>query len=179
MVRERPARFNQIGVFFMGTNFWAADDSVVNKAKDLLGRYHPDVATANFAICFKDRAGAAEAESGTVAVAKKVSPMYKALTDDLDFIILIAKPLWDDLSPYEQEAHLDSALCSCTAKIDEDGEFKVDESGNFLFCLRSFDLQGHSEVLARYGVDAFSSVGSRIKSALNKNSKNAAAEEDE
>jgi hypothetical protein len=163
----------------MGTSFWVADESVINTAKELLGKYHPDVVTANFSVCMKDRASAAEIESGTVAVAKKVAPMFKVLTDDLDFVILIAKPLWDDLSPMEQEAHLDSALCSCTAKIDEDGEFKVDEAGNPIFCLRPFDLQGHSEVLARYGVDAFAEVGSRIKSALSKNKKKQEVEDDD
>jgi hypothetical protein len=105
--------------------------------------------------------------------------LYKVLTDDLDFVILIAKSLWDDLSPSEQEAHLDSALCSCTAKVDEGGEFKIDDAGNPIFCLRPFDLQGHSEVLARYGVDAFAEVGSRIKSALNKNKKKSEPDEDD
>jgi hypothetical protein len=148
---------------------WDAKGAVEDTAKDLLGKYHPEVAAASFGWIFKDKASLAEMEAGIVATAKKVPPVYKLLSkDDLDFVIIISKPLWDELSPAEQVAHLDSALCSCTAKVDEDGEFKVDDAGNPIFCLRQFDLQGHSEVLARYGIDAFAEVGSRIKAALGK-----------
>lgn len=150
-------------------DLWYAGKDVINDAKELLGQYHPEVATANFSFVFKDKASTAEIEAGIVATAKKVSPLYKLLSkDDLDFVVVIAKPLWDELSLDEQKAHLDSALCSCSAKIDEDGEFKLDENGNAIFCLRQYDLQGHSEVLARYGVDAFSSVGERLKYAISK-----------
>lgn len=146
---------------------WEADDNVAEMAKELLGQYHPEVATANFGFAFKEKASPSEVEAGIIAKAKKVSPIMKIFTkDDLDFVVEIAKPLWDELSPRERRAHLDSALCSCTAKLDEHGDFKVDAGGNPTFCLRQYDLQGHSEVLERYGVDVFAEVGSRIKSAL-------------
>lgn len=160
------------------SDLWDAKGTVGSTAKDLLGQYHPEVATADFGFVFKDKASTAEMEAGIVCSAKKVSPLYKLYTG-LDFIIMISKPLWDELSPAEQIAHLDSALCSCTAKIDEDGEFKTDDAGNAIYCLRQFDLQGHSEVLARYGIDVFAEVGSRIKSALSKAGAVDAEEEDE
>ena len=147
---------------------WDAGSEVEDTAKELLGAFHSEVATANFAYLFKAKASTAELEAGIVAQAKKVPPMFKVLTDDLDFVIMIAKPLWDELSPTERKAQLDSALCSCTAKLNEHGDFKTDEAGNPIFCLKQYDLQGHSEVLARYGIDTFAEVGSRIKSALNK-----------
>jgi hypothetical protein len=149
------------------SDLWDAKGTVEDTAKDLLGQYHPEVAAADFGYVFKDKASTTEIEAGIVCSAKKVSPLYKLYTG-LDFIVMISKPLWDELSPAEQIAHLDSALCSCTAKVDEDGEFKTDDAGEPIFCLRQFDLQGHSEVLARYGIDVFAEVGSRIKSALNK-----------
>ena len=146
---------------------WDASGTVEDTVKDLLGKYHPEVAAASFGYVFKDKAAQAEIEAGIVATAKKVPPIYKLLTkDDLDFVIVIAKDAWDELDTDEREAHLDSALCSCSAKLDEHGDFKVDAAGNPIFCLRAFDLQGHSEVLARYGIDTFAEVGARIKAAM-------------
>lgn len=160
-------------------DLWYAKSDVVDIAKELLGEFHPEVATANFAFVFKDKASTAEIESGIVATAKKVSPLYKLLSkDDLDFVVIIAAPLWDELSATEQKAHLDSALCSCSVKIDEDGEFKLDTSGEVIFTIRQYDLQGHSEILSRYGVDVFAEVGSRIKSALAISQDEALDEED-
>lgn len=149
---------------------WKADENVKEMAKNLLAQYHPEVVTASFGYAFKEKASASEVEAGIIAKAKKVSPLMKIFTeDDLDFVVEIAKPLWDELSPQEQTAHLDSALCSCAVKLNEDGEEKLDATGNPIFYLKQYDLQGHSEVLARYGVDVFAEVGSRIKSALQKN----------
>lgn len=147
---------------------WEAGSDVEDIAKELLGEFHTEVATANFGYAFKEKASVAEMEAGIVAKAKKVSPLMRVFTDELDFVIEIAKPLWDELSPNERKAQIDSALCSCSAKLDEHGEFKVDVSGNPIYVIKQYDLQGHSEVLARYGVDTFAEVGSRIKSALKK-----------
>lgn len=156
-------------------DFWMAGQDVIDEANDLIAQYHPEIATATFAIVFKDKATNSEIEAGIVAVAKKVSPMFKLLTKDLDFIIVLAKNSWDELSMAERTAHLDSALCSCTAKLDESGDFKLDEAGNPIFCLRPFDLQGHSEVIARFGVEAFADVGERLKHAIATNQTNTAA----
>jgi hypothetical protein len=151
------------------SELWDASGAVKDTIEDLLGKHHPEVATASFGYVFKDKAAQAEVEAGIVAMAKKVPPIYKLLTKgDLDFIVVIAKDMWDELEPEEQEAHLDSALCSCSAKLDEHGDFKVDAAGNPIYCLRAFDLQGHSEVLARYGIDTFAEVGARIKAAMAK-----------
>lgn len=153
------------------SDVWKAGQDVEDIAKDLLGQFHPEVSVANFSYVFREKGSNAEVEAGIVCVAKKVPPLYKLLTkDELDFVILIDKMQWDELSPNERRAHLDSALCSCSVKIDEHGEEKLDASGNPIYVLRPYDLQGHSEVLQRYGVDVFAAVGLRIKSALDKSS---------
>lgn len=153
------------------SDFWYAGKEVVDVAKELLGQHHPEVATANFAYVFKDKASNAEAEAGIIATAKKVSPLYKMLSrDDLDFIIIISADIWSELSLDEQVAHLDSALCSCSVKLNDEGDFKLDDQGNSIFCLRPFDLQGHSEIIARHGIDVFSEVGERLKYAITKSS---------
>lgn len=149
-------------------DFWKVSETIEQQAQDLLARYHPEVVTANFAYIFKDKPSPTELDAGIVAVAKKVSPMYKMLTEDLDFVIVICKAMWDELSPSEQTAHLDSALCSCTARLDDSGDFKVDDAGNPIFALRAYDLQGHSEALMRHGIDTFAEVGLRIKAAFDK-----------
>ena len=129
---------------------------------------------------FQDKASVAELEAGIVAMAKKVPPLYKLLSkDNLDFVIIIAKDMWDELEGEERNAHLDSALCSCSVKLKEDGDFKLDAAGNPIFCLRAFDLQGHSEVLARYGIDTFAEVGQRIQAALDKSADSDEPEENE
>lgn len=156
------------------SDVWQAGDTVTSIAEDLLGKYHTEVATANFGYAFKAKATNSEIEAGIIAKAKKVSPLLKIFTkDELDFIIEIAKPLWDELSPDEQRAHLDSALCSCTAKIDEGGDFKLTEAGDPIYVLKPYDLQGHSEIIQRWGIDTFAEVGARIKAALNKHKEDA------
>jgi hypothetical protein len=158
------------------SELWDASGTIKDTVKDLLGQHHPEVATASFGYVFKDKAAAAEVEAGIVAVAKKVPPIYKMLSkDDLDFVIIVAKDMYDELDPDEQKAHLDSALCSCSVKLQDDGDFKLDTAGNPIYCLKAFDLQGHSEIIQRYGIDTFAEVGARIKAAMAK----AEAEEEE
>jgi hypothetical protein len=153
------------------SELWDASATIKDTVEDLLGKHHPEIASASFGYVFKDKASAAELEAGIVAMAKKVPPMYKLLSkDDLDFVIVVAKDMWDELEAAEREAHLDSALCSCSVKLQEDGDFKLDAAGNPIYCLRAFDLQGHSEILQRYGIDTFAEVGQRIKAALGKSS---------
>ena len=164
------------------SDFWYAGKEVVKMATELLGQHHPEVATANFGYVFKDKASNTEAEAGIVATAKKVSPLYKMISrDDLDFIVVISADIWSELSLEEQVAHLDSALCSCSVKLNDEGDFKLDDQGNPIFCLRPFDLQGHSEIIARHGIDVFSEVGERLKYAVSKSEhdkKEPAQEED-
>ena len=148
---------------------WDASSTIKDTVEDLLGKHHPEIASASFGYAFKDKATVAELEAGIVAMAKKVPPMYKLFSkDNLDFAIVVAKDMWDELETAEQEAHLDSALCSCSVKLQEDGDFKLDAAGNPIYCLRAFDLQGHSEILQRYGIDTFAEVGQRIRAALGK-----------
>jgi len=149
----------------MATEFWVAPSYIKELADELLASYHPEVVTASIAYLMKSEASSSEAESSQVCIAKKVTGLYRILTNEVDFVILIANDLWSELSPVQQKAALDSALTSCSAKV-EDGEFKLDNGGNPIWVIKPFDIIGHSEVVSRYGIDVLRETGEVIRQAL-------------
>jgi hypothetical protein len=146
--------------------FWAVGKEITDLAGELIGKYHPEIATASFAFLYKDKASASEIESGQVGVAKKVSGMWHTLTDGKDFVIVITYDLWNELSSVEQTAMLDSALESCVVKKDKDGEDKLDDAGNPEWAIRPHDIVGHSAIIARYGLDVFTKIGECARAAI-------------
>jgi len=150
----------------MATNYWVAEDYIKKEAEELIASYHNDIVGAKIAYLKKDTASKSEIESGRVCTAKKVSTMYKALTGEVDFIIVISSILWNELGDKEQTAALDSALTSCTAEI-EDGEFILDDSGNPKFGIKSFDVIEHLDIIQRYGIEVLRDKADSIMQTIN------------
>ena len=144
------------------SEFWAAGKEITDLAEELIGKYHTEIATATMVFLYRDKASPAEIESGQVAIVKRVTGVWKTLTEK-DYVFLITYELWNELSTIEQTAMLDSALESCSIKLDKDGNEKLDEEGNFEWVIRPHDIVGHSKTISRYGLEVFTKIGECIK----------------
>ena len=145
--------------------FWKAGNNVENLAKDLIAKYHNEIATSEICYLFKDKATPSEIEAGQVGVAKRVTGVWNTLTEK-DFLIILTYPLWNDLSSLEQKAMLDMALESCTLKLGQDGEEKINDAGEFEWTLRPYDILGHGKIISRYGLDVFTKIGECTRAAI-------------
>lgn len=148
--------------------FWVAGSEITDLAEELIGKYHPDLAVADFAFLYKDKASAAEIDAGQVGVAKKVSGMWHTLTGGKDFVVVLTYSLWNGLSNIEQTAMLDMALESCVIKLDKDGNPKKDEDDNPEWAIKPYDIVGHSAIISRYGLDVFTKIGECTRAAMSK-----------
>lgn len=146
--------------------FWKAEQGIADMAGELIGKFHPEIATAEIAYIFKDSASASEIESGQVCIAKKVTGMWKTMTNDTDFVIILAADLWGELSPMQQTAMLDSALTSCTIKVDENGDQKLDKAGNPMWAIRPHDIVAHAIIIQRYGLEVLKDAGDCVRSLV-------------
>ena len=132
------------------SDFWIADKSIIEEVNELVAEYHPEIAPAKIAVVFKEAASKKEVEAGQVCTAKLIGGIYKTLTNDTNFVILIAQDLWLELSESQRRAMLDSALESCTVKV-VDGEEVIDAAGNPIYVIRPFDIVAHSSIVERHG----------------------------
>jgi hypothetical protein len=146
------------------SEFWMAEQGIADRAKELIGKHHPEIATAEISYLFKDAASASEIESGQVCIAKKVTGIWKTLTNETDFVIILASDLWTELSTTQQTAMLDSALTSCTIKVDENGDQKIDKAGNPMWAIRPQDIVAHSSIIQRYGLEVLKDAGDCVRS---------------
>jgi len=145
--------------------FWKAEQAVIDEANELIGKFHPEIATAAIAFVFKDTATAAEVESGQVCQAKRITGLNKTLSEgDVDFAIVVAADIWSELSPVQQTAMLDSALTSCTIKVDENGDQKIDKAGKPVWAIKPHDIVAHASIIQRYGLEVLRDAGDSIRS---------------
>jgi hypothetical protein len=150
----------------MANSFWKAPEEIEEMANDLIAEYHNDIVGADIRYWMKDEASAAEAEASQVCVAKKASGLLRAIAGDADFIIVIASDLWTEIGPAAKQAMLDSALTSCSAKLDDAGDFKLDKTGNPAWAVKPFDIIQHSDIITRHGFDVLKDAGNIIRVAL-------------
>jgi hypothetical protein len=148
------------------SEFWKAGSEIEDIVKELIPEYHGHLVDAEFCFVYKDKASQAEIEAGHVATIKKVSGVWKTLTEGKDFVILITYALWNELSTVEQRAMIDMALESAVVKLDKDGNEKLTEDGRPEFTLKAYDVVGHSAVIKRYGLDVFSKIGECARAAM-------------
>jgi hypothetical protein len=76
--------------------------------------------------------------------AVKVSGRWETLTE-LDFIVEVALPKWNDLSEDQRTALVDHLLERCHGEEDE-------ETGAYKWSLREPDVQEFSTILKRHGI---------------------------
>lgn len=118
-------------------------ESVQAIAQSLLPTYHPELGTARITYLFIDRVpkkGGRELYGKAV----KVSGRWESLTE-LDFIVEVALPKWNDLTEDQRTALVDHLLERCAGEEDE-------ETGEYIWSLRDPDVQEFSTILKRHGI---------------------------
>ena len=109
----------------MGNNLYKAEQDVVDRVKELVAQYHPDLALVvdEIAVVFKEKGGEVGGRAN-LGKAAKASPLLGVLGDtDYKFILTLGQDHWLSLTTRQQTALLDHLLCACRAD-DEDGEIK-------------------------------------------------------
>lgn len=107
------------------SSIYKADPDVVDMMKELVGKYHPDLAIVidEIAVVFREKA----AQRGGRAVlgkSAKASPLIGVLGDtDYKFILELGGDAWLELTSRQRNALLDHLLCACRAE-EEDGKVK-------------------------------------------------------
>lgn len=106
-------------------SIYKAEQDIVDMVKELVGKYHPDLALVVDEIAVVIREKAAQ-RGGRAVLGKsaKASPLIGVLGDtDYKFVLELAGDEWQNLSNRERTALLDHLLCACRAD-EEDGEIK-------------------------------------------------------
>lgn len=118
-------------------------ESVQSIAQSLLPTYHPELGTARISYLFIDRV---PKKGGRELCGKavKVSGRWESLTE-LDFIVEVSLPKWNDMTEDQRTALVDHLLERCAGEEDE-------ETGEYLWSLRDPDVQEFSTILKRHGV---------------------------
>jgi hypothetical protein len=108
-----------------------------------MATYHPELATARITYLFIDRV---PKKGGRELLGKavKVSGRWEELTE-LDFIIEVSLPKWQDLTDDQKTALVDHLLERCSGEEDED-------DGTYKWSLREPDVQEFSTILQRHGI---------------------------
>jgi hypothetical protein len=95
----------------MSSYYFEVTEDVVEIAKRLISQYHPWLKEAKIGFSFRDEAPTNKGKI-TMGQASKVSPKLRVHLD-FDFIIWLAKDVWDSLAPNQQVALVDHYLSHC------------------------------------------------------------------
>ena len=117
-------------------------EELSNKGEAVAEEFHSDkLKYARFKFVFVDKIK-------DWAKITKINPMYQALGIDGDFIIIVNKVIYDDLTPKQKTALLDHELCHAIVKVTEDDE------GNekIKFSIEEHDFEEFNCILERHGL---------------------------
>ena len=109
----------------MASSMYKAEPQVYDIMKDLVGKYHPDLALVvdEIAIVFREKAASAGGRP-VYGKARKATPLLGVLGDtDYKFILELAADEWINLTSRQHQALMDHLLCACRAE-EEDGAIK-------------------------------------------------------
>ena len=122
---------------------YSAAESVQSVAQSLLPTYHPELATARISYLFIDRV---PKKGGRELLGKavKVSGRWESLTE-LDFILEVPLPKWNEMSNEQRTALVDHLLERCSGEEDE-------ETGEYKWSLREPEVMEFASILGRHGI---------------------------
>jgi len=117
-------------------------EAVETIANQLIGTYHPELATAKFRYLFKEKAGkkGGKAVLGTV---KKMSDLMVFLID-AQFLMEIPLDVWNEMDAQKRTALVDHLLERCTGEEDE-------QTAEMKWSTREPDVHEFSSILRRHG----------------------------
>jgi hypothetical protein len=111
-------------------------------ANNLVGTYHPELATARFRYIFKEKASK-KGNKPVMGSVKKMSDLMVYLIN-VDFMVEIPLDIWNELDNTKRTALVDHLLERCSGEEDE-------ESGEMKWKVREPDVHEFSSILRRYG----------------------------
>ena len=138
---------------------WKAGDDVLNTIKDLITKYHLDLALCSeeIAVIFKEKSS----KVGDAVVSGKTSKASKLFgvlgETDWKFIITLGADTWEELTDAQRVALLDHHLCACGAEENQ-------QTGNIKYFVRLPDVAFYQDEIERHGF--WRTSGSPIKPDL-------------
>lgn len=118
-------------------------ESVEAIAKSLIPSHHPELASARMSFLFMDQT-ARKGGRELWGKSTKVSGRWTHLTE-LDFIIEVASPIWNDLTERQRQALVDHLLECCAGEEDE-------KTAEMKWSIREPDVQEFSSILQRHHI---------------------------
>lgn len=125
-------------------------DALYDVLHSVLADHHAHLADARIALGWRldwraDRDGRV-----TLGMCRKASDLDRLL-HDYDFVILLNRELWDDLSPQQQRAVIDHEATHCAVVLDKDSKPKRDDNGRTVYRIRKHSIEEFHEIVERYG----------------------------
>jgi len=128
------------------STMWVAEDSIMTTIRDLIAKYHPDLAICDdeIAVIFKEKAGTV----GDAVVAGKSAkaPKILGILGDIDykFVITLGADVWQQLTDPQRVALLDHHLCACRAEENP-------QTGMIRFYIALPDVAFFKDEIERHG----------------------------
>lgn len=123
---------------------------VKDVAEELIGHFYPKLAGLNIQYLFRDEAAVSNGKV-TVAMACRVDDRNWALSH-VDFIIEVAKDVWNAAEPRFRRAVIDHELQHIGLHCDEQGAIKKDAKTNRVKgYIRKHDMEEFEAVVSRHG----------------------------
>ena len=125
---------------------WKAGDDVMTSLKQLVAKFHPDLALIvdHIAVVFKEKA----TKSGSLVVAgktSKASPLFGILGDTpWQFVITLGADVWNEFNDKQRIALLDHHLCGIRSNEVDGGEMK--------YYIQPPDVAFYKDELERHGL---------------------------
>lgn len=127
---------------------WEAGDEVRTTMRDLIAKYHPDLALFEdeIAVIFKEKGGEV-AEVKILGKSAKASPLLALLSGGKKwkFVITLGADGWQELSPTQQVALIDHHLCAL--RVEENTE-----TGTKKFMIAPPDVAFYKDEIERHGM---------------------------
>lgn len=123
-----------------------ASKEVIHIAQDLVEKYHPFLMDARIGFVFRSEAQVSQGRA-TVGKVSKISDKMRPVLD-LDFLIWIAKDVYEKLDAERRRAVIDHELTHITM-------------GNTGLTLRHHDIEEFHSIIERYGLWTFDLVATK------------------
>jgi len=130
-----------------------AHPSLYKALARLISAHHRELKNASIALAWSTAWRADVDGRLTLGQCKKASDLDRELVA-YDFVILLSKEFWNDLSVTNahRDALLDHELCHATVKLDPvTHEPQEDERGRLVYRLRRHDVEEFAEIAERHG----------------------------
>jgi hypothetical protein len=126
----------------------SAGDPLYAVLRSILDAHHPHLAEARVALGWRLEWQADRDGRVTLGMCRKASDLDRLLHD---YVILLNRELWDDLTPKQQRAVIDHEATHAAVATGKDGKPRVTDDGRTVYRIRKHDLEEFRGIVERYG----------------------------